>query len=69
MIVTFFRRQSNNNFIVTGGCGFIGSHLGAVLHGQNVLVVDDCSKDITTEYKSSEIFASRGSESFTNRNF
>tara|TARA_B100000085_G_scaffold284751_1_gene318673 strand:- start:3845 stop:4747 length:903 start_codon:yes stop_codon:yes gene_type:complete len=37
---------ATHNFIVTGGCGFIGSHLveALVLHGQNVLVVDDCSK-------------------------
>jgi len=31
------------NFIVTGGCGFIGSHLveALVVTGNNVIVVDD----------------------------
>ena len=35
--------KQTRNFIVTGGCGFIGSHLveALVLHGQNVLVIDD----------------------------
>lgn len=35
-----------HNFIVTGGCGFIGSHLveALLLHDQNVLVVDDMSR-------------------------
>lgn len=37
--------MSSHNFIVTGGCGFIGSHLveALILHGQSVLVVDDLS--------------------------
>ena len=38
--------MSTHNFIVTGGCGFIGSHLveALLLHDQNVLVVDDMSR-------------------------
>ena len=38
--------MSTHNFIVTGGCGFIGSHLteALILHEQNVLVIDDMSK-------------------------
>lgn len=37
--------MAKHNFIVTGGCGFIGSHLveALLLHDQNVLVVDDMS--------------------------
>ena len=46
-----------HNFIVTGGCGFIGSHLveALVLHGQNVLVIDDMRKgDYKIDYKNVE---------------
>ena len=46
MIVTFSTENTDPepmNFIVTGGCGFIGSHLveTVVMMGQNVLVIDD----------------------------
>ena len=42
--------MSTHNFIVTGGCGFIGGHfyrVSLVLHGQNVLLLMTVVKDIT----------------------